>query len=885
MRTPGTWRGTVLRTVLRASAALPLVLAAWALSAWMVGPLGQGIRYLVFYPAVVLAMFWEGLPAGLCATLLSSLVAFFWIPRGQEADLEPVAMGIYVVSCLLICRLLESRRQALLGRQQAGTALAESEHRYQALFNSMQEGFSLREVITDAAGIPVDYRFLAVNPTFAAMMGRTEDQMVGHAMREFLPGIDPFWAGLFGRVALTGEAARVEHFEPAQERWYQINAFCPEPGQVAVLSLDVTWNMRVEEERFQAIFEHSPIAVGWQDLDGCCRAANPAFQRMLGYAREELVGLHFSRYIHPETLEQSLQLRAAMLRGEAEEIVMENRWIRKDGETIRVSLSVRPIHDAAGAFAFTFCMAEDITERRRVEEALRASEEKYSTLFKILPVGVVTLDAGRRLMDINSAGERILGLSQADRQAWTQHPLAWNRLRPDGSPMPRNESPGPIATRTGTAVENVEMGIVRPDGSVAWILVSTAPIPVKDFGVASTFVDITARRQTEAALASERVRYKSIMDIAQDAIYIVDPQGNLVACNAAFLAGRGYNAGDVPSLRISDWNAMGYPEQLASRIQALIEQPGVRESRHRRKDGSVFEVEINAGRVELEGKPHLMAAARDITARKALERERSLRQSQLEELNRSLEDRVRDTVADIRRKDQMLITQNRHAAMGEMIGHIAHQWRQPLNALSMLLANLEDAERFGGLGREKLERALAKGDLLIQKMSSTINDFGNFFKPAKALTAFSALRQVQAAVALVEAGFEAGNISIRIEAPADVTLRGYPNEYSQVLLNLLSNARQAIQDARVQAGVVTIRLARTDRFGCLTLSDNGGGIPEQLLDRIFEPYFSTREAGTGIGLTMSRQIIEQNMNGRITARNVEGGAEFTIQVVLWGEPD
>ena len=134
------------------------------------------------------------------------------------------------------------------------------------------------------------------------------------------------------------------------------------------------------------------------------------------------------------------------------------------------------------------------------------------------------------------------------------------------------------------------------------------------------------------------------------------------------------------------------------------------------------------------------------------------------------------------------------------------------------------------------------------------------------------------------ASFADGDIAIRIEAPEDVALLGYPNEYSQVLLNLLTNAKQAIQDSGARPGMVGIRLSRADGFGCTALRDNGGGIPEDRLERIFEPNFSTREGGSGIGLTMSRQIIERNMNGRITVRNVEGGAEFSVLVGLGGGP-
>ena len=302
-----------------------------------------------------------------------------------------------------------------------------------------------------------------------------------------------------------------------------------------------------------------------------------------------------------------------------------------------------------------------------------------------------------------------------------------------------------------------------------------------------------------------------------------------------------------------------------------------------RKDGSTFWASLQGNAID----PRDPSAGSiwtfaDISDRKRIEDELQLRQTQLEELNRSLEARVGEAVTQLRQKDQMLINQSRQAAMGEMIGNIAHQWRQPLNALSMVIANVRDAFHYGELDKESLELSLAKGELLIQRMSSTINDFRNFFRPDKAMVSFSALEQVRAALALVDVNFEAVGIAIAIEAQEDVILFGHPNEYSQVLLNLLTNAKRSILDTKASGGQVSIHLTQAQGQGRLTLQDNGGGIPEALLDRIFEPYFSTHESGTGIGLYMSKQIIERNMGGRITARNLPQGAEFSVLVPVSG---
>jgi len=251
----------------------------------------------------------------------------------------------------------------------------------------------------------------------------------------------------------------------------------------------------------------------------------------------------------------------------------------------------------------------------------------------------------------------------------------------------------------------------------------------------------------------------------------------------------------------------------------------------------------------------------------------------LRQLNETLEQRVAEELGKNREKDLLMIQQSRLAAMGEMIGNIAHQWRQPLNALALVLSNIKDAYAFNELNAEYLEQTTANGQRLIQKMSTTINDFRDFFRPDKSAVDFSALDQIHNAIALVEAGFKSSNIGIAVEAPEDLPLKGFPNEYSQVLLNLLSNAKEAIL-AQDRPGAVTIRLERRGKQACVTVQDNGGGVPEVVKDKIFEPYFSTKPMGTGIGLYMSKMIIERNMEGSLEVDNTADGAAFTVTTPL-----
>jgi len=267
---------------------------------------------------------------------------------------------------------------------------------------------------------------------------------------------------------------------------------------------------------------------------------------------------------------------------------------------------------------------------------------------------------------------------------------------------------------------------------------------------------------------------------------------------------------------------------------------------------------------------------------KLIEAQESLavKQKQLELFNSSLQQRIAEALVELRDKDQIMISQSRQASMGEMIGNIAHQWRQPLNALGMVLANIQMAQQYNELTAEVIKTAVDNGNRLIQKMSTTIDDFRNFFLPDKEAVSFSARSQIDHAVSMVEAGLKSQNIQIHLEVDQDVMLTGFPNEYSQVILNLLSNARGAIEEKNILEGSIKIRLFERDGLGCVSICDNGGGIGTDVIDKIFEPYFSTKDMGTGIGLYMSKMIIERSMHGTIEAHNIDGGAEFIVSIHL-----
>ncbi|MBF0466117.1 MAG: HAMP domain-containing protein [Nitrospirae bacterium] len=272
----------------------------------------------------------------------------------------------------------------------------------------------------------------------------------------------------------------------------------------------------------------------------------------------------------------------------------------------------------------------------------------------------------------------------------------------------------------------------------------------------------------------------------------------------------------------------------------------------------------------------------ELIERKRIEDELRFNTALLEDLNRTLEERVIEEAAKRTEQEKMLIQQSRLAAMGEMIGNIAHQWRQPINVISLILYKLSRAYSDNALTQEIMSTSVAKAQKLIEGMSTTIDDFRNFFKPDKVRENFYLAASVQNTVSLFDASFKNSDISVHLDVKDNGLVNGYPNEFSQALLNLFSNSKDVIIEKSIHPGLVSIQVGVNDSKAFLKFSDNGGGIPENTIDRIFEPYFTTKEQGkgTGVGLYMSKMIIENNMNGKLTVHNVDDGAEFLIELPL-----
>lgn len=257
-------------------------------------------------------------------------------------------------------------------------------------------------------------------------------------------------------------------------------------------------------------------------------------------------------------------------------------------------------------------------------------------------------------------------------------------------------------------------------------------------------------------------------------------------------------------------------------------------------------------------------------------------ESKLEELddfNKTLHNKVKIEVEKQREKEKLLIQQSKLAALGEMIGNIAHQWRQPISAVSTIMMNIKWTAISKGVPKDFIDDKIKEANEQLNYMSQTIDDFRNFFKPDKQKENFDVKIETQKAYKIVEATLKNSHIDLQIFTSSVYKVYGYPNEFSQVILNLLSNAKDVIIEREIKEPRIEINLYQNKNNIYCEISDNAGGIKEENMQKVFEPYFTTKDSnGTGIGLYIAKEIIEKHMNGKLQIKNTKLGAKFIIMI-------
>lgn len=650
-----------------------------------------------------------------------------------------------------------------------------------------------------------------------------------------------------------------------------------------------------------AVLDSIPLRIFWKDRAGRYLGCNDRFARdagaasartLIGRNDAELSGLADAALYRQDD-------REVMESGQAK-LAFEESHTNPDGTRLWLRTSKVPLRNGNGDIIGVLGAYDDITQWKEAEDRLRERDAVLDAIFSQAGDAIELADLETlRLVEFNDAGPRMLGYSREE----------YARLRvPD---IVADLSEADIRERGARAKVGdcfrVSHRHRRKDGSFINVQLALSIILHRNRKHwIAVWSDISERLQVQEWLRQQVAFTEAVIEAEVDGLAVSHAVGDhsqsrFTIWNRAMAELTGYTQEEINAL---GWEQAMYDspaDQERSRQRVTLLRQGIHlmgeERLITRKDGQKRAVKLYSRFVSLPGAArHLLLVAHDITEQKRdelkiaeltdnLERRVAERTAQLQEaqrelkmLNESLARQVAEKVEELRERDSLLVEQARHAAMGEMVGNIAHQWRQPLSILSLVIQNLHYDSKEGCLTENALESYIARARHAIGQMTDTIDKFRDFFKPSRGPEMFSPLRIVEHCQELLAASLAAHGIELAVGGAADIVMRGYPGEFSQIILNLVGNAKDAMLERGVAHGRIAIEVAARQGGVAVAVADNAGGIAGEHMEKIFDPYFTTKSKGAGIGLYMAKTIIEQHMYGSIRAENDGAGARFCIEM-------
>jgi PAS domain S-box-containing protein len=614
--------------------------------------------------------------------------------------------------------------------------------------------------------------------------------------------------------------------------------------------------LRASEQQYRAIFDASADALVLWDSKLRRVDVNPAYERIYGFSREEVLAPAYAEQAAPEYAERRRDLVRRTLAGERCQVELESA--RKDGTRIQVEVRTIPIQHRGRPHVLA--ISRDITERKRAEAAVRASEEQYRAVFNASVDGMLLWDAGHRVVDVNDAFVRMHGYGREEVLGQTQPVFIPGDLQAQCAALLPRVLAGESCSFEGRSL--------RKDGSLFDVEMHGVPMHYQGRPHVLVIVrDVTSRRQAEDRLRASEERYRLLFEMESDAIVLVDVETlQHLDVNRAAVELYGYSRGELLALKSTDLSAED--EKTRSAMQKGAAQAGMGFVRvplryHRKKDGTVFPVEITANFFALHGRRIMLAAIRGITERK-----------QAEEARAQLE-------AQLRQAQKM-------EAIGQLTGGVAHDFN---NILQSILGNLTLAgERVEELADARLARYLERAQLSAQRARELIQQMLTFSRGKRGEPRLLPLAPLVAQAVKLLRPTLPSTIEVRLELDDEAPpVKVDPVQAEQVLLNLCINARDAMSGAGTLALAVRhapdaqgvcagCRQRFAGRFVELAVRDTGSGIAPEIVDRMFEPFFSTKEVGkgSGMGLSMVHGIVHEH-GGHVSVESAPGeGAAFRV---------
>jgi PAS domain S-box-containing protein len=617
------------------------------------------------------------------------------------------------------------------------------------------------------------------------------------------------------------------------------------------------------------IIRHSPVGIFTSTPDGRYTFANPAMAVIYGYpSPAELIASvsDISSQIYADPTERETFQR--QLREEGELINHEYQHRRRDGSVFWVLLNAQAIYDEHGELLHYQGFISDITERKRIEESLRESEEKYRLLFNTFPLGITVSDPSGNIVESNSRAAELLGIAKDEHEARRIDGEQWQIIRPDGTPMPATEWASVRALQENRLVENTEMGIIKPGGETTWINVTAAPLHLENYGVVITYNDITEKKEAEETLKNREYLLNKIFDVLPIGLWFADKNGKLIRGNPAGVRIWGaeptvpmeeygvFKARRLPSgkeITPDDWALAHTIREGATIVDELLEIDSF--------DGKK-KIILNYTAPVLDDLGNIQGAIvvnHDITEREQLHAQ--LQQAQKME------------------------------SVGRLAGGVAHDFNNMLGVIfghtEMTLEDLDPAAPLYA-SLQAIQHAAERSAALTKQLLA-------FARKQTIAPKVIDLNETVAGMLNMLRRLIGEEIDL-LWCPGDdlPPIKVDPVQIDHLLANLCVNARDAIAGQgkiTIETGVKTFDEAYcADHLGflpgeylLLEVSDDGCGMDPKILNQIFEPFFTTKEQGkgTGLGLASVFGMVKQN-NGFINVYSEPGqGTTFKIYLPVF----
>ncbi|ADR34103.1 multi-sensor signal transduction histidine kinase [Sulfuricurvum kujiense DSM 16994] len=732
-----------------------------------------------------------------------------------------------------------------------------------------------------------DFTYTVCNQAFEKFVGKSNDEIVGKTDYELF---DKEVADFFREhdTIMLAEKRAKANFEwvtyPDGRKVYLFTVKSPlinAEGELLGLvgnSADLTEQKNTEdalkesEERFTLMMRQSPSVIELYDLEGTQIEVNRAYEELWGFPAEQT--LHTFNLFKSTEVEKTGLLPYIQRAYNGEIVQIPPYKYDPTGPTEASGLGrkrwlktrIYPLKESSGAVKNIVITHEDVTEEITSKNALRKSQENYQLLTENALDMIWKMDMELTFTYVNPTVKALLGYEIEE--------FIGTKLNHHFSPEEFKKAHEIISEIVRTNSEegaSLEIAMYKKDGTTVPLEVNGKLIfdenhtPIGFQGSARDFTAQTeARKKLNELLAALEIKSKELQTILQEApnpIMLHNENGEVVMVNRVWQSLSGYTYDEINT--VDKWAELACSKnkplmnQYMDSIYSLEHKIDMGEASVNTKDGNTLIWQFSSAPLGIiDGKRTIVTTAMDIT--------------------------------ELKKKDEMMMAQSRHAAMGEMIGMIAHQWRQPIASIAMDANNMLLDIAFETF--DNTSAAEYTQDILDQTnhLSKTIDDFRNFFKPDKSVSAVNLESIFEETLAIVKESLASHSIALKTSYLSNTLVNAFPRELMQVFVNIINNAKDSLVSNHIQNALIEIKVYDEEKYVCAEICDNGGGIDTTIMPKIFDPYFSTKDekTGTGLGLYMSKMIIEEHLHGFIDAsNNKDGGACFTIRLLKNHETD